>query len=202
MPEGRWKNPGGARPVKVPGRGGYRWAAEAGPRSCHRPSFREFSLAEEQTQRVMTMAKPRIDLSAFVGKLLEEQDRAILREGVRTLAVGRRGSARWEGIAREELSCFRKRHRHWSRPPHRPVAARRARVVRCCSRSQSPGSLPQNLPHVPPSPASPSTAPSRPTDGKPVFRVWLVPEQRCRPTVKSTQETCASFPFPLGAPGG
>ena len=32
------------------------------------------------------MAKPRMDLSAFVGKLLEEQDGDVLREGVRVLA--------------------------------------------------------------------------------------------------------------------
>ena len=32
------------------------------------------------------MAKPRIDLSAFVGKLLKEQDGDVLREGVRVLA--------------------------------------------------------------------------------------------------------------------
>ena len=31
----------------------------------------------------MTMAKPRMDLSTFVGKLLEEQDGDVLREGVR-----------------------------------------------------------------------------------------------------------------------
>jgi putative transposase len=34
----------------------------------------------------MTMAKPRMDLPAFVGKLLEEQDGDVLREGVRVLA--------------------------------------------------------------------------------------------------------------------
>jgi transposase-like protein len=34
----------------------------------------------------MRMAKPRMDLSAFVGKLLEEQDGDVLREGVRVLA--------------------------------------------------------------------------------------------------------------------
>jgi hypothetical protein len=34
----------------------------------------------------MTMAKPRMDLSTFVGKLLEEQDGDVLREGVRVLA--------------------------------------------------------------------------------------------------------------------
>jgi len=33
----------------------------------------------------MTMAKPRMDLSRFVGKLLEEQDGDVLREGVRVL---------------------------------------------------------------------------------------------------------------------
>ena len=32
------------------------------------------------------MAKPRMDLSTFVGKLLEEQDGDVLREGVRVLA--------------------------------------------------------------------------------------------------------------------
>jgi len=32
------------------------------------------------------MAKPRMDLSGFVGKLLEEQDGDVLREGVRVLA--------------------------------------------------------------------------------------------------------------------
>jgi len=32
------------------------------------------------------MAKPRMDFSTFVGKLLEEQDGDILREGVRVLA--------------------------------------------------------------------------------------------------------------------
>ena len=34
----------------------------------------------------MTMAKPRMDLSAFVGKLLEEQDGDVLREGIRVLS--------------------------------------------------------------------------------------------------------------------
>ena len=32
------------------------------------------------------MAKPRMDLSAFVGKLLEEQDGDVLREGIRVHA--------------------------------------------------------------------------------------------------------------------
>lgn len=32
------------------------------------------------------MAKPRMDLTAFVGKLLEEQNGDMLREGVRVLA--------------------------------------------------------------------------------------------------------------------
>jgi putative transposase len=32
------------------------------------------------------MAKPRMDLSAFVGKLLEEQDGDVLREGIRMLS--------------------------------------------------------------------------------------------------------------------
>ena len=34
----------------------------------------------------MTMAKPRMDLSAFVGKLLEEQDGDVLREGIRMVS--------------------------------------------------------------------------------------------------------------------
>ena len=52
------------------------------------------------------MAKPRMDLSTFVGKLLEEQDGDVLREGVRVLAqalmetrghgAGRRGAPRAE----------------------------------------------------------------------------------------------------------
>ena len=37
------------------------------------------------------MAKPRMDLSAFVGKLLEEQDGDVLREGIRVLAAGADG---------------------------------------------------------------------------------------------------------------
>ena len=32
------------------------------------------------------MAKPRMDLTAFVGKLLQEQDGEVLRDGVRQLA--------------------------------------------------------------------------------------------------------------------
>ena len=34
----------------------------------------------------MTMAKSRMDLNAFVGKLLEEQDGDVLREGIRVLS--------------------------------------------------------------------------------------------------------------------
>lgn len=33
------------------------------------------------------MAEPRMNLSAFVGKFLEEQDGDVLREGVRALAI-------------------------------------------------------------------------------------------------------------------
>jgi len=33
-----------------------------------------------------TMAKPRMDLSAFVGKLFEEQNGDVLREGIRVLS--------------------------------------------------------------------------------------------------------------------
>jgi hypothetical protein len=34
----------------------------------------------------MTMAKARMDLNAFVGKLLEDQDGDVLREGIRVLS--------------------------------------------------------------------------------------------------------------------
>ena len=36
----------------------------------------------------MTMAKPRMDRPAFVGKLLAEQDGGVLREGVRVARQG------------------------------------------------------------------------------------------------------------------
>src|SRR4028119_2279302 len=55
--------------------------------SRHRASFREFSLAGEGRHGgVDAMAKPRMDLLAFVGKLLEEQDGDVLREGIRVLS--------------------------------------------------------------------------------------------------------------------
>jgi hypothetical protein len=34
------------------------------------------------------MAKPKMDVTAFIGKLLEEHDVDVLREGVRVLAQG------------------------------------------------------------------------------------------------------------------
>ena len=41
------------------------------------------------------MAKGRMDLSTFVGKLLEEQDGDVLREGIRVLVPGADGERRW-----------------------------------------------------------------------------------------------------------
>jgi len=42
--------------------------------------------ASRSTREEETMAKPKMDLSAFVGKLLEEQDGDTLREGIRVLS--------------------------------------------------------------------------------------------------------------------
>ena len=42
--------------------------------------------ASRSTQEEETMAKPKMDLSSFVGKLLEEQDGDTLREGIRVLS--------------------------------------------------------------------------------------------------------------------
>src|SRR5690349_4178306 len=53
----------------------------------HLASFREFSLAGRSPHGgVDAMAKPGMDLSVFVGKLLEEQDWDVLREGIRVLS--------------------------------------------------------------------------------------------------------------------
>jgi putative transposase len=63
------------------------------------------------------MAKPRMDLSAFVGKLLEEQDGDVLREGIRVLAqalmetevAGLIGADRYERSA--ERTAYRNGYR-------------------------------------------------------------------------------------------
>jgi hypothetical protein len=47
---------------------------------------RSFSAKKDNTERDDTMAKPTMDLSAAVGKLLEEQDGDVLREGIRVLS--------------------------------------------------------------------------------------------------------------------
>ena len=49
-------------------------------------SVSSFSAKKDNTEGDDTMAKPRMDLSAFVGKLLEEQDGDVLREGIRVLS--------------------------------------------------------------------------------------------------------------------
>ena len=49
-------------------------------------SVSSFSAKKDNTEGNDTMAKPRMDLSAFVGKLLEEQDGDVLREGIRGLS--------------------------------------------------------------------------------------------------------------------
>lgn len=55
-------------------------------RSGPRASFREFFGQKSTTRREMTTAQPRMDLSAFVGELLEEQDGDVPREGIRVLS--------------------------------------------------------------------------------------------------------------------
>ena len=63
------------------------------------------------------MAKPRIDLSAFVGKLLEEQDGDVLREGIRVLAQALMESevAGLIGAERHERTGERTAYRNGSR---------------------------------------------------------------------------------------
>jgi putative transposase len=60
------------------------------------------------------MAKPRMDLSAFVGKLLEEQDGDVLREGIRVLsqALMETEVAGLIGADRHERSPERTAHRN------------------------------------------------------------------------------------------
>jgi len=99
----------------------------------------------------MTMANPRMDLSAFVGKLLEEQDGDVLREGIRVLSQALMESevAGLIGAERHERTGERTAYRNGSRmrtwdtrmgtielaiPKVRP-----ARTSRCCC---SPGAVP------------------------------------------------------------
>jgi transposase-like protein len=65
----------------------------------------------------MTMAKTRMDLSTFVGKLLEEQDGDVLREGVRVLAQVLMDTevTALVGAARHERSEDRTAYRNGSR---------------------------------------------------------------------------------------
>jgi hypothetical protein len=57
----------------------------------------------------MPMAKPRMDLTALVGKLLEEQDGNVLRDGVRVRArrADRTHGIRGSGIARLRQTASR-----------------------------------------------------------------------------------------------
>ena len=97
------------------------------------------------------MAKPRMDLSAFVGKLLEEQDGDVLREGIRVLsqALMETEVAGLIGAERHERTGERTAYRNGSRtrtwdtrmgtielaiPKVRPGTYFR----RCCSRAGGP----------------------------------------------------------------
>ncbi len=64
------------------------------------------------------MAKPRMDLTAFVGKLLEEQDGDVLREGIRVLSQALMESevADLIGAERYERSDQRTALRNGTRP--------------------------------------------------------------------------------------
>ncbi len=97
------------------------------------------------------MAKPRMDLTAFVGKLLEEQDGDVLREGIRVLsqALMETEVAASIGAERHERSGDRTAYRNGSRtrtwdtrvgtielaiPKVRPGRT----FPRCCSRAGVP----------------------------------------------------------------
>ena len=97
------------------------------------------------------MAKPRMDLSAFVGKLLEEQDGDVLREGIRVLsqALMETEVAGLIGADRHERTPERTGHRNgyrmrtWdTRVGTIELAIRRcgpARISRpCCSPAGGP----------------------------------------------------------------
>jgi transposase-like protein len=76
-----------------------------------------FSAKKDNTEGDDTMAKPRMDLSAFVGKLLEEQDGDVLREGIRVLSQALMESevAGLIGAERHERTDDRKAYRNGSR---------------------------------------------------------------------------------------
>ena len=98
------------------------------------------------------MAKPRMDLSAFVGKLLEEQDGDVLREGIRVLsqALMETEVAGLIGADRHERTPERTGHRNGYRmrtwdtrvghdragDPEGPAGDLLSR--RCCSRAGGP----------------------------------------------------------------
>ena len=97
------------------------------------------------------MAKPRMDLSAFVGKLLEEQDGDVLREGIRVLsqALMETEVAGLIGAERHERSGERPRTatvvgrgrgtRAWARSSWRSRRCGRGRISpRCCSPAGEP----------------------------------------------------------------
>ncbi len=109
------------------------------------------------------MAKPRMDLTAFVGKLLEEQDGDVLREGIRVLSqalmesevAGLIGAERHERS--EDRAAYRNgyRLRTWDtrvgtiqlaipkvRPGHLfSVAAAAAAARRACAAGRRAGSV-------------------------------------------------------------
>ena len=95
-----------------------REAAAARQQSGHHASFREFFGDEGQhTEGDDGMAKSRMDLPAFIGKLLEEQDGDVLREGVRVLAQALMEAEVTElvGAERHERSDERTTYRNGSR---------------------------------------------------------------------------------------
>lgn len=77
------------------------------------------------------MAKSRMDLPVFVGKLLEEQDGDVLREGMRVLAQALMEAEVTElvGAERHERTDERTGYRNGSRP-HSSVAWRRGAQLR------------------------------------------------------------------------
>ena len=78
------------------------------------------------------MAKPRMDLSAFVGKLLEEQDGDVLREGIRVLsqALMETEVAGLIGADRHERTPERTGTHLSKRQARRPQAALHGRIQR------------------------------------------------------------------------
>ena len=89
------------------------------------------------------MAKPRMDLSAFVGKLLEEQDGDVLREGIRVLsqALMEAEVAASIGAERHERTGERTAYRNGARTrtwDTRVGTIELATFPRCCSRGGEP----------------------------------------------------------------